>query len=403
MNAHGHPRSLTQMLRDWDDDGLARLLEARPDLAFPPPQTFSEVASRATTRDSVADALRTMNAFDLWVAQRAVAQPGAFSATQLTELAEHATETAKALDRLLALALLWGDESALRPVRALAALLAEAGPIKPALPDPPSVGDSVTKPSDLVDRVAAGSAFEFIRRIDVVVEHCEHSPTPLTRAGALGTRALRLLATLLDLPTAAARSHLEIATSAGLLGVSARGSDDVLQPTVAFDTWQRHSLADQWATVAAGWFDNHPPSGVQRLKRLCFEAYGDPAAGVVLSAIDLKTWLAWRSPMRAGSADRSAAVMLEQASWLGITGLGALSSFGLSRDVEALDRLLPARVGHIVVQADLTAVAPGPLTAEAARDLGALADVESRGGATVYRFSVASLRRAHSLGWSVDD
>ncbi|MGH3470841.1 MAG: helicase-associated domain-containing protein, partial [Nocardioidaceae bacterium] len=41
--------------------------------------------------------------------------------------------------------------------------------------------------------------------------------------------------------------------------------------------------------------------------------------------------------------------------------------------------------------------------AEAARDLGALADVESRGGATVYRFSVASLRRAHSLGWSVDD
>ncbi len=29
-----------------------------------------------------------------------------------------------------------------------------------------------------------------------------------------------------------------------------------------------------------------------------------------------------------------------------------------------------------------------------------MADVESRGGATVYRFSVESLRRAHAVGWS---
>jgi hypothetical protein len=60
-------------------------------------------------------------------------------------------------------------------------------------------------------------------------------------------------------------------------------------------------------------------------------------------------------------------------------------------------------VDHVLVQADLTAIAPGPLTPEAARDLGALADVESRGGATVYRFSPESLTRARGLGWTSED
>ena len=39
------------------------------------------------------------------------------------------------------------------------------------------------------------------------------------------------------------------------------------------------------------------------------------------------------------------------------------------------------------VQADLTAVAPGPLESTLARRLQVLAEVESRGGATVYRFT----------------
>jgi hypothetical protein len=57
-------------------------------------------------------------------------------------------------------------------------------------------------------------------------------------------------------------------------------------------------------------------------------------------------------------------------------------------------------VDHVLLQADLTADAPGPLTQDLARRLGAVADVESRGGATVYRFSEASVRRAFDSGWS---
>ena len=65
--------------------------------------------------------------------------------------------------------------------------------------------------------------------------------------------------------------------------------------------------------------------------------------------------------------------------------------------------LLPRPVDHVLLQADLTAVAPGPLEEALARDLATVARVESRGGATVYRFSPQSLRRALDAGRTPDD
>ncbi len=54
----------------------------------------------------------------------------------------------------------------------------------------------------------------------------------------------------------------------------------------------------------------------------------------------------------------------------------------------------------MLLQADLTAVAPGPLESQLARRLQLVADVESRGGATVYRFTPGSVRRALDTGWT---
>jgi len=54
----------------------------------------------------------------------------------------------------------------------------------------------------------------------------------------------------------------------------------------------------------------------------------------------------------------------------------------------------------MLLQADLTAVAPGPLEQELGHNLAMLADIESRGGATVYRFTERSVRRGYDSGWS---
>ncbi|WP_225824548.1 helicase-associated domain-containing protein [Streptomyces naphthomycinicus] len=65
--------------------------------------------------------------------------------------------------------------------------------------------------------------------------------------------------------------------------------------------------------------------------------------------------------------------------------------------------LLPEPLDHVLLQADLTAVAPGPLQRPLADMLGVLADVESKGGATVYRFTPASVRRALDSGRTATD
>ncbi|MFF8972375.1 helicase-associated domain-containing protein [Streptomyces sp. NPDC014995] len=65
--------------------------------------------------------------------------------------------------------------------------------------------------------------------------------------------------------------------------------------------------------------------------------------------------------------------------------------------------LLPEPLDHVLLQADLTAVAPGPLQRPLADMLGVLADVESKGGATVYRFTPASVRRALDAGRTASD
>ncbi|AGI88718.1 helicase C-terminal domain-containing protein [Streptomyces albidoflavus] len=118
---------------------------------------------------------------------------------------------------------------------------------------------------------------------------------------------------------------------------------------------------------------------------------------------------------------------LLEAEMLGVTGRGALAthgrallgaegrSEGAGADTAAagsaraavvaalLAPLLPEPLDHVLLQADLTAVAPGPLVRPLAEALGVLADVESKGGATVYRFTPGSVRRALDAGRSATE
>ena len=66
-------------------------------------------------------------------------------------------------------------------------------------------------------------------------------------------------------------------------------------------------------------------------------------------------------------------------------------------------KILPKPVDHILIQSDHTAIAPGPLEHEIAQELAILAEIESRGGATVYRFSEATIRRGLDHGRSGDE
>ncbi|MFG2135391.1 helicase-associated domain-containing protein [Streptomyces sp. NPDC048650] len=125
------------------------------------------------------------------------------------------------------------------------------------------------------------------------------------------------------------------------------------------------------------------------------------------------------APREADLRSRLAQWALQEAELIGVTGRGALARHArellatahdaptpaeadtaAARAAALLAPLLPEPLDHVLLQADLTAVAPGPLNRPLAEVLDVLADVESKGGATVYRFTPASVRRALDAGRS---
>jgi hypothetical protein len=127
--------------------------------------------------------------------------------------------------------------------------------------------------------------------------------------------------------------------------------------------------------------------------------------------------LSWQAPRRASASRPLAAAMLIEAATLGITGYGAVTGYtralldgidtGATRAetnaTDALTAALPDAVNEFLLQPDLTAVVPGPPTPDLQRELSLAADLESTGGASVFRISPASLRRALDAGRAGSD
>jgi hypothetical protein len=115
--------------------------------------------------------------------------------------------------------------------------------------------------------------------------------------------------------------------------------------------------------------------------------------------------LEWRLPRRLYQQLDASAAALAEAELIGLTGAGGLTSYGrvllngsATEAEQAVHAVLPEPVGEFLLQPDLTAVVPGPPTRELGTELRLVGDLESAGGASVYRITEQSLRRAFDLG-----
>ncbi|SFT37403.1 WYL domain-containing protein [Geodermatophilus amargosae] len=290
---------------------------------------------------------------------------------------------------------------------------------------------TVERDPAVVDRQAAGAALEVVGRVGELLAVLEEEPAGLLRSGGVAVRDRKRLAKALTVSETDAGWLLELAFAAGLLDVGGPHRDEWL-PTRGYDLWREQPLPDRWAALAAGWLDStRLPSLVgsrdvagkavnalspdlvrhtaPAIRRSALTALVDSPPGRGLAPDDLVALLRWRTPRR---ADRLAPVpdMLAEAGRVGVLVGGVLSAGGrglLTRGEEGaadgMQGLLPEPVDHVLAQPDLTLVAPGPLVAELADTLAVVADVESSGGATVFRVSESSVRRALDAGWSATD
>ncbi|SDF15071.1 WYL domain-containing protein [Blastococcus fimeti] len=511
------PPTLAAWLRTRDDDQLAALLAARPDVARPAPSDVVALAGRLAVPVSVDRALDELDAGTLQVLDVVLLAPtdGVPRDELVAALPDVPGELlGTALTALTDRALLWGDDvlhapdPVRRAVRHPAGLGRRAVDLRVQLPaDLPAVlagladderavldrlagdrpvghlpdssggadsparrllqrgllaridalnvelpreiglllrGDQpfgpprlrpepepTTRDPKTVDRQAAGAAMESVGRIGELLALLEEEPAGLLRSGGVAVRDQKRLARDLHVPEPDAAWLLELALAAGLLDVGGPHRDEWL-PTRAYDIWREQDLADRWAALAAGWLagirlpalvgqrdvagkaaNALSPDLVRHtapaIRRSALAALAEHPEGSGLGADDLVALLRWRTPRR---ADRLAPVpgMLAEAARLGIVVGGVLSSGGrglLSGGEDGaaagMRGLLPAPVDHVLAQPDLSLIAPGPLVAELADTLSVVADVESSGGATVFRVSESSVRRALDAGWSASD
>ncbi|MBK1785367.1 helicase-associated domain-containing protein [Prauserella cavernicola] len=285
-----------------------------------------------------------------------------------------------------------------------------------------------------VDQAAAGESMEFLRHLESLLHLWSAQPSPVLKSGGLGVRELRRIGKELDVDDTRATLLAELALGSGLVAASDDSTPEWV-PTTLADSWLASPPALRWLTIAQAWLDlprlpglagsrdakdkalaplseelRRPvaPSARRRVLGVLAEL---PAGAGVKGVDELVAALSWRAPRRGGRLrDELVRWTMAEGSALGVVALGALTSAAgalLEDDphgaASAMADALPRPVDHVLVQADLTVVAPGPLEPDLATAINAVADVESAGHATVYRVTEGSVRRALDSGRTADE
>ncbi|ABK02186.1 conserved hypothetical protein [Arthrobacter sp. FB24] len=292
---------------------------------------------------------------------------------------------------------------------------------------------------------ALGAIAETLRLTGELLYAVREQPLVTLRSGGVGVREMKRLADSLRIDLHRAGLLVELCALAGLLRLDVDSSAWVQPEQLEWLTLPRQEqwlwLVNAWLAserapslvgqpaagpgagpaphrAAAGTTINALSAEAQRpdapvvrkrileiLNELTLEAEEADGKAPVLDAAAVLQRAEWTQPRMARRFSSLIRGVLAEAEMLGLIGSGALSQLGSAiaaeRPDEALDILgehLPAALNHVLLQADLTAVAPGYLAPELSEKLLVMADAEGQGPATIYRFSVASIRRALDAG-----
>jgi hypothetical protein len=263
-----------------------------------------------------------------------------------------------------------------------------------------------------------------LRAVTALLDEAGNRPFAALKKGGVGTRERARIARL---GLADPALWIDIAFAADLLALTPDGYG----ATSAFDEWREEDPGVRWARIALAWFgleltptsreiddgEVPPPLPLESSAGLIRRALFRAAAGgrSISAAGDQIDWFCPLHHYDAKGRARKVAAAVQEAHQLGLMAGDRLTALGehLAAAADGADAeeelarlgagLLPATGGLLVLQSDLTAVASGHLSAAASRLLAVMAVPESRGTATIWRFTPESVRAALDDGWSADE
>ena len=232
----------------------------------------------------------------------------------------------------------------------------------------PEAGDLETVGADVVASEASFHAEETVRLVAALLEEWGREGGTIRRTGGVSARALARTADALGLEADAAARIIEIAASAGLLGLDEDGATWV--PSSQAAGWLTDSLPQRWAPLALAWSGSArtpwltgtrdddgtlravlspdlEAGWAARLRARVLALLGDLPPGASATPAFVRAALTWQSPRRTIPGGAVSEVLAE-AETLGITGGGALAETGrilARRAAASLDEQAPGLSG----------------------------------------------------------
>ena len=242
-----------------------------------------------------------------------------------------------------------------------------------------------------IDQLAAERAFAVVSSISELVNELSREPARQLSRGGLGLPDTKRLSAVMSVELDLVAPIVALAARADLLA----RSDGYWMETEAGEAWLLERTTIRWQALAAAWQTALPPIVADILPQRAGLHWGD----------GLTAFIAWLYPAGGEWMLSQLTEFARDAELLGITAHDTTSTAGASvlrgdpaAAVATMAAALPAEVGAVYLQHDLSIVAPGPLAPSIDSRLRGLADVESRELATSYRITAASVNRALAAG-----
>lgn len=245
------------------------------------------------------------------------------------------------------------------------------------------------------DRLAAERAFATVSSIAELVNELSREPARELSRGGLGLPDTKRLAAIMSVNLEAVPPLMTIAARGDLI---ARDAGYWLE-TETGEAWLLEGTTRRWSTLARSWQVALPPDVHGILPQRPGVSWGER----------LHSFVAWLYPAGGQWMDDRVTEFARDAELIGVTAHQTTSSAGaslLAGDLDAalatMTESLPAEVGAVYLQHDLSIVSPGPLAPSIDARLRSVADVESRELASSYRITASSVNRALAAGETAD-